>query len=97
MKRMKKNKIGDLIMNRSESVKFPTDPVCGMPINPDSAGIMATIGGQNFYFCAENCRRSFVENPKKYLEPKCDKPNGWWDRYMAKLNKATGGKPMKCH
>ena len=94
---MKKNKTGDLIMNRSESVKFLTDPVCGMSVNPNSTGIMATIEGQNFYFCAGSCRRSFVENPKKYVEPKYDKPQGWLGRYMAKLYKATGGKPIKCH
>ena len=84
-------------MKKSDSVKSLTDPVCGMSVNPDPAGIMATIGGQSFYFCAESCRKSFIENPKKFLEPDCNKPKGWWGRYMAKLNKATGGKPMKCH
>ena len=84
-------------MKRSDSVKSLTDPVCGMSVDPDLAGIMTTIDGQNFYFCAESCRKTFIENPKKFLEPDCNKPKGWWGRYMARLNKATGGKPMKCH
>ena len=84
-------------MKRSESVKYLTDPVCGMSVNPDATWIVATIEGQKFYFCAESCRKSFVENPKKFLKPECKKPKGWWGRYMARLNNATGGKPMKCH
>ena len=87
-----KEKNGDSIMKRSESVKFLTDPVCGMSVNPDITGITATVEGQNFYFCAESCRSTFIENPKKFLKPGRDKPKGWWGRYMAKLNKATGGK-----
>jgi len=84
-------------MEQSKSVKSIRDPVCGMTVIPESTGFIATIEGIQYYFCAESCRKSFIENPKKFLEPECDKPKGWWGRYMAKLNKATGGKPMKCH
>ena len=84
-------------MKISKSGKSITDPVCGMSIISKSTALMATVGGQKYYFCAESCRKSFVENPKKFLVPECNKPKGWWGRYMAKLNKATGGKPMKCH
>ena len=88
---------GDLIMEQSKSMKSIRDPVCGMTVIPASTGFSASIEGKQYYFCAESCRKSFVENPKKFLEPECDKPKGWWGRYMAKLKKATGGKPMKCH
>jgi YHS domain-containing protein len=64
-------------MKRSESVKFLTEPVCGMSVHPDITGIMATIEGQCIYFCAESCRNTCIENPKKFLKPGRDKPKGW--------------------
>ena len=85
-------------MMKSSPIEKPVvDPVCGMSVNPETATIKALIAGQNYYFCAEGCRKAFEENPQKYLESECVKPKGWWGRYMAKLQKATGGKPMKCH
>ena len=85
------------MMNQTEPAKSLIDPVCGMSVNPETTQIIATIEGQNYYFCAEGCRKAFEENPQKYMESKCAKPKGWWGRYMARLQKATGGKPMKCH
>lgn len=73
------------------------DPVCGMSVDPKTAEIEASIEGQEYYFCAESCRQAFEKNPAKYIGTECAKPKGWWGRYMAKLQKATGGKPMKCH
>ena len=73
------------------------DPVCGMSVDPKTTEIVTTIEGQTYYFCAEGCHKSFVENPKKYLEPKPEKKKGWWCRYTERLEKATGGKAMKCH
>lgn len=73
------------------------DPVCGMSVNPESTKIRSVIEGQHYYFCAEGCRKAFEKNPKKFLEPECDKPKGWWGRYLQRLKKATGDKPMKCH
>ena len=84
-------------MKQSKSMKSIRDPVCGMTVIPESTGFSVSIEDKQYYFCAESCRKSFVENPKKFMEPECDKPNGWWGRYMAKLKKATDGKPMKCH
>ena len=85
------------MLNQTESVKSRIDPVCGMSINSGTTKIIATIEGRQYYFCAEGCRKAFEENPGKYIEPDCAKPKSWWGRYMAKLQKATGGKPMKCH
>ena len=85
------------MMKPRQLVKPDVDPVCGMSVNPETATIKACIEGQNYYFCAEGCRKAFEENPEKYRESECAKPKGWWGRYMAKLQKATGGKPMKCH
>ena len=77
--------------------KTNTDPVCGMVIEPVTNEISAQIDGDTYYFCAENCRKSFVDNPQKYLCPKPAKKKGIWGRYLARLEKASGGKPMKCH
>jgi len=93
----KRRKDENLTMNQTAPIKSVIDPVCGMTVNPDTTKIIATIHGEHYYFCAEGCRKSFVENPKKFIEPECDKPKGLWGRYMARLQKATGGKPMKCH
>jgi len=71
-----------------------TDPVCGMTVNPKSTDIIATFEDQAYYFCTEGCRKTFVENPGKYLKPK---KKGWWARYTERLEKATGGQAMKCH
>jgi YHS domain-containing protein len=84
-------------MKSNPAEKPIADPVCGMSVDPETAKIMASIEGQNFYFCAEGCRKAFEENPEKYLGSECPKPKGWWGRYIARLQKATGGKQMKCH
>lgn len=73
------------------------DPVCGMSVNPETTNIETTVEGQTYYFCAEGCRRAFVENPEKYLASQSGKKKGWWCRFTQRLEKATGGKPMKCH
>ena len=84
-------------MKPNPAEKPIVDPVCGMSVDPETAKIRAVIEGQNYYFCAQGCRMAFEKNPEKYTGPKCAKPKSWWGRYMAKLQKATGGKPMKCH
>jgi Cu+-exporting ATPase len=73
------------------------DPVCNMSVDPEATDISATIDGQTYYFCAEGCRKVFEENPQKYLDPQPVKKKGWWCRFTERLEKATGGKPMKCH
>ena len=61
------------------------DPVCGMYVDPETVKIKAYVEGQNYYFCAEGCRKAFEENPEKYMGSECAKPKGWWGRYMARL------------
>lgn len=74
--------------------KSAIDPVCGMTVDPATSAITATLDGKTYYFCAEGCRRSFEADPCRYLKPK---RKGLWGRYMDRLQKATGGKTMKCH
>ena len=73
------------------------DPVCGMSVDPEATKIFALVQGQTYYFCAESCRKSFIKTPEKYLESKPAKKKSWWCRYTERLEKATGGKAMKCH
>ena len=84
-------------MKSNPAERTVVDPVCGMSVDPETTNIKVFIEGQNYFFCAEGCRAAFEENPEKYMAPECAKPKGLWGRYMAKLQKATGGKPMKCH
>ena len=45
-----------------------TDPVCGMTVDPRTAG-HAAYQGTTFYFCSEGCRTRFLADPKHYLAP----------------------------
>jgi YHS domain-containing protein len=84
----------DLFAKNKQTV---TDPVCGMGVVPDVVDFSAEIEGETYYFCAESCRKSFVENPQKFLCQKPAKRKGIWGRYLARLEKSAGGKSMKCH
>jgi YHS domain-containing protein len=49
------------------------DPVCGMYVNQDFARLTdktATYGEKTYYFCMDECRDSFAEEPEKYVEQK---------------------------
>ena len=84
-----------------EQSKIPSqifiDPVCLMKVNPGKKDVTFTYRMRTYYFCTESCLKSFKENPEKYLEPISVKRKGWWGRYLDRLNRATGGKPPKCH
>ena len=77
--------------------KAVIDPVCGMEVVPNRMAIKANIKGEIYYFCAEACRKEFVNDREKYLNPKPVKKKGWWCRYTERLEKSTSGKSMKCH
>jgi YHS domain-containing protein len=93
-----KYKQGGYPMNLSaKNKKTVVDPVCGMAVVPGIKEIITTIDGETYYFCAEGCRQSFEKNPQKFLYPKPAKKKGMWGRYLERLEKASGGKAMKCH
>ena len=72
------------------------DPVCGMSVDSANTNVTYIFNEQTFHFCAESCRLAFEKCPRRYLDPKPAK-KGIWGRYMDRLQKATGGKAMKCH
>ncbi|MFZ0611896.1 MAG: YHS domain-containing protein [Desulfobacterales bacterium] len=84
------------MINNIASSRMAIDPVCGMKVDPQTSRIFSTYKKNDFYFCADACRKAFAENPAKYLDDKPEKPKGIWQRYLARLNKATGGKPPAC-
>ena len=81
----------------AKNEKAVIDPVCGMAVEPGAKAIIANISGETYYFCAEGCRQSFEENPRKYINLKPAKKKGFWGRYLERLEKTSGGKAMKCH
>ena len=81
----------------STSTKTAIDPVCGMQVDPCKTDLKAEYDDQCFYFCAPGCLKAFQDDPQKFSQTKSPKAKGWWSRYLAKLNKATDGKAIKCH
>ena len=73
------------------------DPVCGMPVDTQTAAAMTTFNGGRYYFCAEGCLRAFEKDPCKYLQDRPPKRKGWWGRYLDRLKTTTEGRSMKCH
>ncbi len=43
------------------------DPVCGMEFNSSQAEAQTTYEGQAYFFCSEECRQTFEQNPKEFI------------------------------
>ncbi len=43
------------------------DEVCGMEIDAETAAAKVRFQGKTYYFCADRCRRMFVEHPDRYV------------------------------
>lgn len=43
------------------------DPVCGMDIDPATAAGKCEYKGQTYYFCSLGRKKSFNQEPEKYL------------------------------
>ena len=46
--------------------KIKTDPVCNMLVETNNAAGTADYKGQTYYFCSEQCKTAFQQNPEKY-------------------------------
>jgi len=42
------------------------DPVCGMPIDSDSAAGKSEYQGRIYYFCSPGCKQKFDGDPGRY-------------------------------
>ena len=45
-----------------------TDPVCGMTVDENSAEATSTYKGKTYYFCSEDCKEIFDEQPEEYAK-----------------------------
>lgn len=81
-------------MAASTNTEKYIDPVCGMAVEPENAAGSTCYNGIHLYFCAQACQQAFEAAPQKYVQ---SKRKGFWQRYLDRLNKATGGKPPSCH
>ncbi|NIR52582.1 YHS domain-containing protein [candidate division KSB1 bacterium] len=43
------------------------DPVCGMKIEKENAAAQVEHKGETYYFCMEDDKVAFEQNPEKYL------------------------------
>ena len=48
------------------------DPVCGMPVDPQTAKHRHTHRGRPYYFCSAKCREKFIGDPAHYLNPEAN-------------------------
>jgi Cu+-exporting ATPase len=76
--------------------KIMVDPVCGMKVSPETARLVSDYHGMAYYFCAEACQKAFEKNPQSFLSGS-PRRKGVWGRYLDRLEKATGNRPIKCH
>jgi YHS domain-containing protein len=53
-----------------------TDPVCGMRVDDQKSTAKSQFQGTNYYFCSDDCKRKFDQQPQQYA---------------AKAGKAGGG------
>jgi xanthine dehydrogenase accessory factor len=44
------------------------DPVCGMTVTPGTGGMPLEHDGITYYFCCAGCRRSFADEPGKFVK-----------------------------
>lgn len=54
-------------MEHREREATMTDPVCGMTVEPGTAGAAWEHEGTVYYFCSVGCMERFRENPAHYL------------------------------
>lgn len=51
------------------------DPVCGMVFVKEDAAGQTYYKGEEYYFCAPSCKKSFERDPEKYLVAVNEKHN----------------------
>ncbi len=43
-----------------------TDPVCGMQVDDQKATAKTQYQGTNYFFCSDECKRKFDQQPQQY-------------------------------
>jgi YHS domain-containing protein len=44
------------------------DPVCGMSVDEKSAEATSSHKGKTYYFCSEDCKKTFDKQPDAYAK-----------------------------
>jgi YHS domain-containing protein len=45
-----------------------TDPVCGTKIDDKATEFQTQFAGRKYYFCSDECRKEFEEQPEDFVE-----------------------------
>jgi YHS domain-containing protein len=45
------------------------DPVCGMKVDDNKGEFQTQFAGKKYFFCSEECRKEFENNPDQYVKP----------------------------
>ncbi len=53
-----------------------TDPVCGMQVDDQKAPAKSQHKGQDYYFCATDCKKKFDQQPEQYTDSKATQGKG---------------------
>ena len=61
------------------------DPVCWMKVPSYRRNFRATHLMRTYYFCSEDCRRTFETDPIKYLELSAPWHKGWLKLYLKRI------------
>jgi YHS domain-containing protein len=43
------------------------DPVCSMEVDENAAPAKAEYDGELYYFCSEQCRQEFMQDPGQFI------------------------------
>jgi len=44
------------------------DPVCNMQVDEKNTAGQSNYQGQTYYFCSQNCKEKFDQNPQQYAK-----------------------------
>ena len=72
------------------------DPVCQMTVSAQKDTPTTRWEGETVYFCSDSCKSKFMLKPKNFFKAAEPRRMGFWQKYLNRLNKATGGKPPSC-
>jgi YHS domain-containing protein len=54
--------------NPKQGEAMATDPVCGTEIDEKKAEFQTQFAGRKYYFCSDECRKEFEEQPEDFVE-----------------------------
>lgn len=58
------------------------DPVCGMEVDEKRAPARSEYMGKTYYFCSSACKKTFDQNPTKYVAAKGHQMTGHGGHHM---------------